>query len=125
MAVVLLSSDLMGGSRVESAARRLGVDLRIVGNIDAALDYCAVQRVPLVIVDLGTAGLDLSSLITRLKSGPEHGPATVAFGPHVHEETLDAAKAAGCDLVLSRGQFMSQADTILALYGGTDPRADD
>jgi hypothetical protein len=37
----------------------------------------------------------------------------IAFGPHVHEDRLAAARAAGCDSVLSRGQFFSQAENVL------------
>jgi DNA-binding NtrC family response regulator len=114
MAVVLLSGDLMGASRVEGAARLSGVDFRMAENIDAAVECCVAQPVTLVIVDLATAGLDVAALVERLKNKSAHRPAIVAFGPHVHEATLDAAKAAGCDQVLSRGQFMSQAGAIIA-----------
>jgi hypothetical protein len=41
-------------------------------------------------------------------------PQVVAFGPHVHETLLVAAEAAGCDLVLSRGQFFSRLDEIVS-----------
>jgi DNA-binding NtrC family response regulator len=116
MAVVLLSGDLMGASRIEGAARLSGVEFRMIGSVDAVIDCCAAQRVSLVMVDLATAGLDVSSLVERLKSSSEHGPAIVAFGPHVHEAALDAAQEAGCDQVLSRGQFMSQAGAIIARY---------
>lgn len=115
MAVVLLYGDLMGASRVEGAARLAGVEFRLVGNVDAAVAYCAEQSVSLVMVDLATAGLDVSSLIERL-NGRDERPAIVAYGPHVHEAVLDAARAAGCDLVLSRGQFMGQADAIISRY---------
>jgi hypothetical protein len=37
----------------------------------------------------------------------------VAFGPHVQEELLAAARDAGCNLVVSRGQFFAQIKTIL------------
>ena len=38
---VLLSGDLMGASRVEGAARLAGVEFRMVGSVDAAVDCCA------------------------------------------------------------------------------------
>jgi hypothetical protein len=38
----------------------------------------------------------------------------IAFGPHVHAEALEAAAAAGCDQVLSRGALMAQLVAILA-----------
>ena len=124
MAVVLLSGDLMGASRVEGAARLSGVEFRMLGSVDATIECCAEQKVSLVMVDLATAGLDVSSLVARLKSNQE-APAIVAFGPHVHEAALDAAQEAGCDRVLSRGQFMSQAGPIIARYAAAKPDAAD
>jgi hypothetical protein len=38
----------------------------------------------------------------------------IAFGPHVHEEKLAAARTAGFDLVISRGKFFSDVEAIIA-----------
>ena len=116
MTVVLLSRDLMGASRIEGAARQAGAQFRMFANLDAATECCATQPVALVIVDLATAGLDVAAVVERLKSESERSPTIVAFGPHVHVASLEAAKDAGCDEVLSRGQFMSQLDTIFERY---------
>ncbi len=112
--VVLLSGDLMGMSRVEGAARQAGLDFRFLPNVDAVADFCAMQPVALVLIDLATLRLDVAALIRRLRNeAAGRVPQTIAFGPHVHEEALEAAAAAGCDLVLSRGAFMAQLGTIL------------
>jgi DNA-binding response OmpR family regulator len=116
MAVVLVSGDLMGASRVEGAARLSGVEYQMVGTIDAAIDACAATPVLLVAVDLATADIDVTSLVQRLRHRSENVPTIAAYGPHVHEAVLQRAKEAGCDLVLSRGQFMSQIESILAEY---------
>jgi CheY-like chemotaxis protein len=120
MAVVLLSGDLMGASRIEGAARMVGVDYQMVGSADAAIDCCAAKPVALVMVDLATAGMDVAALVERLQGRSSNVPAIVAYGPHVHEAVLEAAKQAGCDQVLSRGQFMSQAAAIIAHYAAAD-----
>ena len=115
MMVVLLSSDLMGMSRVEGAARQAGLDLRFLSSVDAVADFCASRPVALLLIDLSTPRLDMTALMRRLRSDAAgHVPRTIAFGPHVHEEALEAAAAAGCDRVLSRGAFMAQLGTILA-----------
>lgn len=106
----------MGASRIEGAARLAGVDLRMVGNADSAVEFCTADTVPLVMVDLTLAGLDVDSLVSRLKNVPNVAPAIVAYGPHVHEAKLAAAEAAGCDQVLSRGQFLSSVDAIIAYH---------
>jgi hypothetical protein len=38
----------------------------------------------------------------------------VAFGPHVHEAKLAAARSAGCDEVISRGRFHAELIEIVA-----------
>jgi DNA-binding NtrC family response regulator len=116
MTVLLVSGDLMSASRVEGAVRQAGADLRQIGSVAAAIDFCVNETVPLVLVDLATAGLDVAELVAGLKSIGERSPAIVAYGPHVHEAALEAAQAAGCDAVLSRGQFMSQAAAIVAQF---------
>lgn len=116
MAVVLLSCDLMGGSRIEGAARFAGVDFRMLGSADAAIEFCTATRVPLVMVDLTLASVDVAALVSKLKSLSGGGPTIVAYGPHVHEAKLAAAQAAGCDAVMARGQFLSNVDAIIDRY---------
>jgi hypothetical protein len=41
----------------------------------------------------------------------------IAFGPHVDEQLLASAAAAGADLVLSRGQFHKQYAELLRQVG--------
>ena len=125
MAVVLVSGDLMGASRVEGAARLAGAEFRMVGNVDDAVAACTEQPVKLVLVDLATSALDLAALVERIRSRSEIAPAIVAYGPHVHEAVLEAEKAAGCDRVLSRGQFMAHADRIIAHYAAAASKAAD
>jgi DNA-binding NtrC family response regulator len=125
MSVLLVSSDLMGASRIEGAARLAGVEFRMVGGVDDAAAACAAQRVKLVLVDLATPGLDVAALVERMRKRSGNVPAIIAYGPHVHEAVLDAAKTAGCDRVLSRGQFMAQADTIVAHCAAAASKAAD
>jgi CheY-like chemotaxis protein len=68
-----------------------------------------------VLVDLTTPGLDVRELIAKLRAG-ERPPSVVAYAPHVHEQTLAAAAEAGCDLVLTRGQFNGQIDGLLERF---------
>ena len=113
MAVVLLSSDLTVLSRVEGAAARLGQTIRSASGELQAVEFCGADDAVTLVVDLSMSSLDVASLVNQLKA--KEGPRTrvVAFGPHVHEQRLAAARAAGCDLVVSRGQFFSQLETIL------------
>ncbi len=113
MTVVLLSSDLTVLSRVEGAATRVGKKVRIAANESQAAELCNVDEASTLIVDLSMPSIDIAALNVQLKSNKAAATRVVAFGPHVHEERLAAARNAGCDLVVSRGQFFSQLDAIL------------
>ena len=91
--------------------------LRLAADAEAAIDACAIAADLLVIVDLATPGFDVGVARRAIEGVARiRVPAIVAFGPHVHEASLEAARAAGCDEVLSRGQFLSQADAIIARH---------
>lgn len=116
MAVVLLSGDLMGASRIDGAARLAGVSYRMVSSVDAAVAACAESEATLLLVDLATPAIDVAALVERAKSQPHRTMTIVAYGPHVHEAVLAAAESAGCDQVMSRGQFMSRVDALVSAH---------
>jgi CheY-like chemotaxis protein len=113
-AVVFLTSDLMFSSRVLGAANALGLKLQLVAGNDVAGKLSSECR--LVLVDLSLPGLKLSEAIAAIR---ETAPAAqiIAYGPHVDEQALAAAQAAGADLVLSRGQFDKQYAELLRQLG--------
>jgi DNA-binding response OmpR family regulator len=113
MNVVLLTSDLMVSSRIEGAAIRSGVDLRAAPDAQAALQACLERSPDKLIIDLATRPLDVVQLIDTVKREVDSAPLIIAFGPHVHEQLLASARQAGCDHVVSRGQFFGQLDVIL------------
>jgi CheY-like chemotaxis protein len=113
MTFVLLSGDLAVLSRIEGAATRLGQVVRSASGEAQAVAFCEAERAKTVIVDLSMPALDVASLVTQLKSIEGSNIHMVAFGPHVHEQRLAAAREAGCDLVVSRGQFFLQLESIL------------
>jgi DNA-binding response OmpR family regulator len=110
MNAVLLTSDLMILSRVEGMATRNGFSLRTAATLQQAVEQLAIEPAELLLVDLGTPSLDVGELLPLVRSSK---PYIVAFGPHVHEARLNAARQAGCDQVVSRGQFLLQLDAML------------
>ena len=88
----------------------------MVGNVDDAVEACTASPAALVLVDLTTRGLDIASLVERARALADSRPTIIAYGPHVHEAVLVAAEAAGCDQVLSRGQFMARVDASIAAH---------
>ncbi len=109
---IYLTSDLFFSSRVTSVAREHGWPLEIAVSTDAAIAKSREQPVALLIVDLGKFAAHMPALLTELRTC---SPAmhVVAYGPHVNETALTDARQAGCDEVMSQGQFNQQAAQIL------------
>lgn len=116
MTIILFSNDLMAASNIRGPAQARNVPLTLASNIEAVLNHCNEPGVDLVLLDLTTPGLDPEAIVPRLRSAPCPPGAIVAFGPHVQEGWLAAATAAGCDEVLTRGQFHAQAAALLGRY---------
>lgn len=114
MNLVLLSSDLMAASRIQGAVANFAARLRTVANAEQAISACGEELVSVVVVDLALPGLEIEPLVNSLKRASAAPPKVVAFGPHVHENRLAAARQAGCDEVVSRGQFFAQLESILS-----------
>jgi len=113
MTVILVTRDLAVVSQVDGAAARIGAVVRTVSNEAAAVQRCVEERAGLIVIDLGMPSLNVAALIEQVKAATTTPPRFVAFGPHVHGERLAAAREAGCDSVISRGQFFAQLDAVL------------
>ena len=120
MQCVFLCADLMFASRVLGAAKSLGVSLKIVP-VATDLGRSLSDQCQLIIVDLMMPGLDLTQAVT---SAQQQSPSAriVAFGPHVDEAALAAARSAGCD-VLTRGQFQQNYMALLQSLKDQQPNA--
>lgn len=111
MAAILLTGDLVFSSRVAAAGQRVGVDVQTTCSPDSLAEQASGAA--LVMVDLSAAGVDVDALVRRLRALAAPPRQIIAFGPHVQESLLAAARAAGCDEVLARGQFNARMDEIL------------
>jgi len=114
--VLFLCKDVFFWPVVKDAASRAGAELIIVRNPDdPQWNQLDVGSVACCLIDL--ASLEASHIVEtvqelRQKVGDQ--VRFVAFGPHVQESRLSAAKQAGCSPVLSRGQFQAKLPTYLA-----------
>jgi hypothetical protein len=111
MSVILISADLTVVSRVEGAAKKCDLTTRVVSS-EAAAMQCDAKDAQFVIVDLGSPLGNLKAIVGHFK-GLTAPPRIIAFGPHVQEGRLAAAREAGCDEVISRGQFFAQIDALM------------
>jgi hypothetical protein len=107
---LVLSDDLLDGSRIAGHARAAG--LEPVTCRDSAALLTTVSRGPaLALIDLQNSGLVVGTVVPALRAA---GVRVVGFGSHVDVDQLKAARAAGCDEVLPRSAFFSDLDARLA-----------
>lgn len=116
--VVLLSRDLFFASRIEGVCQRLNAELISVPRVEDLPSRMAGGKVAGILVDLTLPGLEMEAVIAALPE--ENRPRVAAFGPHVAERQLAAAREAGCDEVLPRSRFSAQmAEVVGRMLGRT------
>jgi CheY-like chemotaxis protein len=120
MLIAFLTSDLVFPSRVAGVARLLGAHLETAVSAESLTSKLTgdSSEPALVILDLNMPSLDVAALVAQIKGTANPPRGIIAFGPHVHEEWLAAAEKAGCDLVLTRGQFDAQMQPVIARFLG-------
>ena len=114
MSVLLLTADLMVISKAGTAGARTGVAVASVSSADELVTKAEEAPQDLVVLDLSLAGLDIEAVVARLQRLEAPPAAIVAFGPHVHEQLLERARAAGVDEVMPRGSFHARIEELLA-----------
>jgi DNA-binding NarL/FixJ family response regulator len=84
----------------------------MAASVDAVRAKASDHEVALLIIDLGKFAEQTPELLAELR--PRFAEMhVVAYGPHVDEASLETARQAGCDQVLSQGQFSQLAGQIL------------
>jgi CheY-like chemotaxis protein len=116
MLIFFLTTDLVFPSRVAGVAQQLGARLETAASVQALLTKLAGSNSSesVVLLDLNSPVVDPAVIVPQLKALSLPPKSIIAFGPHVHAEKLAAAKAAGCDFVLTRGQFDAQMASLLS-----------
>ena len=105
--VLIVCKDLLFSSQLTGSVQRTGLTPRTCLGQKTALSELNQNEIQWVIVDLELEQLDLTAIRSATTAK------LVAFGPHVHEEKLKSAQAAGFDYVLSRGQISSGLDDLM------------
>jgi DNA-binding NarL/FixJ family response regulator len=113
MSVLLASTDLMFATRASDAARAAGGVCRMISSAQLAEALSPETR--LVLLDLSLPGVDPAEVVARVREASPTA-AVVAFGPHVHGGKLEAAREAGCQEVVSRGELSARLQAIVAHY---------
>ena len=108
--VLLISSDLMASSRLAGAVRSAGAELETLAG---AAGVPRAGGFDIVLLDLQSLTADPASLVARARELGGPAAKVVAFGPHVWQDRLDAAVAAGADEAVSRGAMMGDVAAVI------------
>jgi CheY-like chemotaxis protein len=116
--VLALAPDLFFGARIRETARQLDVACEIV-KTPAAL----VEKAPgaaVIIVDMSMKGEDPGAAVRVLKADPQtRAIPVVGYLFDSDEAAIKAARAAGCDKVLSRGGLTQKLADIVGRARGS------
>ena len=108
--ILLAVRDLLLGSKIDAAARRLGIALDRVprgGSLRAAVRE---RRPAVVLADLGEAEIMVELRAVRAEFP---GARVVGFFGHTRLDLRDEARAIGLDQILTRGQLVASLDAVL------------
>jgi hypothetical protein len=106
--IVGLVSDLMFSTRLTDTARALGHECAVIRDPDGLSDRIAAAD--LVVIDLD---ITTGDAVAAVHAATAAGRPVVAYGGHVEVERLQAARDAGADAVLSRGEFTNRLPELL------------
>ena len=113
MSIYALVADLFFSARIRETAKQLGVPLEVFRDPSALIDRVAAAPPRLVIVDMDLKTGDATAAVRSLKAQPT-AVQVVGFLHDSHDELIRAARAAGCDKVLSRGGLTAKMPELMA-----------
>lgn len=120
--LILLTTDLFFVPVVRSAAANSALEtLQIRATTDPKLIDANGEQVVAILVDL--SAISLAELPQIRSALHQFAPSAelVAFGPHVHQIRLDAAREAGFATVMSRGELDHRLSPMIARWKAARP----
>jgi len=109
MKILAAIHDLMFSSKVNAAAQ--GRPIVWLKRGAKVTDEVAREKPDVLLIDLAAPQLDAINAIRELKQGG--GPTVIGYVDHTREDLIEAARAAGCDQVLSKGEFARRLPELL------------
>ena len=108
---LLLCDDLIFSSKITATAQAHGLRVTVARTLEA-FEACLAEQPTAVILELDHSPFDVAALIAKMSPRPR----IIAYGSHVNVERLKAARAAGCDAVMPRSQFVEKLETELPTW---------
>ena len=108
MPILVAVRDLVFRSKIQAAADRLGVPLELAPRGAPLAEAARDLGSGTVLMDLNEPGA-----VDKIGAVKAAGARVVGFLGHLQQELIEAAEAAGADVVLTRGQFVQRLDDLL------------
>lgn len=118
MNALLLSRDLIFTSKITGTAQQLGLTVKAIADKAAAADLIRAGQARVLLLDLAARDLTGPEAVRSYRELSAPNTIFLAFGAHVDANALDAARAAGCDVVMPRSRFSAQLPALLQQYLG-------
>lgn len=116
--VLLLSGDLLFGSRVQGDMAAAGHEVEILGDqkrLSARLADAQAPRAEVLVADLTDERLDGAAIMESLSGAGElAGLHTLAFYSHVDVAVRERAETAGFDLIVPRSRMAREGPQLVA-----------
>ncbi len=102
--------DLFFGSKIDAAAKQGGLSLAWAPRTQPLRDAVRERRPDVVLADLGEPGM-----VEEIAAVKREAPSTrvLGFVGHVRADLVEAARAAGADEVLARGELAARLGEVL------------
>ena len=111
--ILILTDDLMFGSRISAEARAAGFTTRSCKTVEKLLEVAPTLNVMGAVVDLGVAGLEqCKPLLDGLRALKPDLPC-MGYGSHVDARLLGTARENGYHPVLPRSRFVEELGGIM------------
>ena len=111
-AILIACRDLLFRSKVETTLRHMGMAPHALGAAADPGAALAQQRPAAVIVDLGLPGARWREVVAAARAADPPIP-VLAFGSHVDRASQQAARAAGCALVVANSRLARELPALV------------
>lgn len=112
--ILVVATNLFFLPRIQNIAAPSGCETRQVMTIDRLHEEMVDGEIALVLVDLEANPDFWRDAVRTVLSSGDARPRIVGYGGHTNTEMLQRAEEAGCDLVLTKGQFSRDLAQLIA-----------
>ena len=111
MKILAAIHDLMFSSKVTAMSR--GKPIEWLKRGTKIVDQVNASQPDVLLVDLASPQLDAINAIREIKAGERKNCTVIGYVDHTREDVIEAARAAGCDQVMSKGEFARRLPELL------------